>query len=133
VNIDIYSQIKFGDADGLRQFFGAHRFVHQETASALYTQYGVQQSTFGVSNSLAEEQWAEKMRQKKHGEMPQALKDWLAIHAVIHNQTYVTLGASADSVPDLSTVDFSDEQAFNDWMSSHQQMHDYEYSQLGLT
>ena len=132
MNLDAASNFSFGDRAALQQFFMAHRFVHEQEATALTAKYRVPQSTFGVSSSAAEEAWASAMRdQDAEAAKSPALTDWLQLHATIHNQTYFLLTGS--DAPDLSTVDFSDPGQFYQWMYAHQTMHDYEQSTLQLT
>ena len=71
--------------------------------------------------------------QSREGPMPQALIDWLQVHAVIHDQTYALLAGVGTVAPDLSVADFSQPQQFYDWMYAHQQMHDYAHQTLGLS
>lgn len=132
MNLDIASSIDFGDSDGLLHFFNDHRFVHEEESIALTAKYGGVFSTFGLFSSLAEDAWINLMRTRQ-GPPPQALIDWLQVHAFIHDQTYAALAGSGTTAPDLSVVDFSKEDQFYDWMYVHQQMHDYEQQTLGLS
>lgn len=130
MNLDLAASFNYGDAVGLRDFMLVHRFVHDETAAALAAQKGVSPNTFGVSSSAAEEAWVAAMRDEGE-ERPRVLRDWLELHATIHQQTYQAIGQV--DAPDLSSVDFSDPQQFSDWMFAHQQAHDYEQLNLGLT
>jgi hypothetical protein len=134
VNIDAAASTQFGDADGLRQFNLVHRFVHEQTGAALTKKFAVPVNVYGVDDPTALGAWIAAMRSGQKGQpVPLALQDWLFLHSQIHVNTYVLLGQSITGAPDLSQVDFGDEQAFNDWMYAHQQMHDYEQQQLGLT
>jgi len=137
MNIDLFSATEFGDVQGIRAFLLAHRFVHDQTSIALNKKYGVTASTFGISGETAEDAWIDLMKKGKQGETggltPDSLRNWLQIHADIHNQSYSLLAGTPTVAPDLSVVDFSDAQQFYDWMFVHQQMHDYEQGQLGLT
>jgi len=132
VNIDLVSQMVFGDREGLRDFFLVHRFVHDQTAEALTKTLGRSTSTFGLSSGPAEDAWATLM-QEGEGAVSAALTDWLKFHADIHSTTYTLLGQPGTVAPDLSVADFTKAESFSDWMFVHQSMHDFEYAQLGLT
>lgn len=132
MNLDLQSSMAFGDASGLRTYMLDHQMVHEQTANALSLKFGGSFSAFGVSSVIAEDAWIEVMQNRK-GPMPQALLDWLQIHAVIHDQTYQLLGGTGTVAPDLSVADFSQPQQFYDWIYVHQQMHDYEQQTLGLS
>lgn len=137
MNIDLAANTGFNDRQGLQNFFLVHRFVHDQTASALTARFGIPVTTFGVSGQAALDAWLEAMqkgaRGEKTGKVPAALQDWLNLHADMHNQSYTLLGQSPTVAPDLSEVDFSSPEEFYDWMQSHQAMHDFEYQELGLT
>jgi len=136
MNIDLAANTRFNDAEGLRDFFLVHHFVHLQTANALSAKYKVPVSTFAVESPAAQEEWIAMMREGQEGnprQTPPALRDWLNIHADMHNQSYALLGNTPTVAPDLSIADFTKEVSFADWMSVHQSMHDFEYSSLGLT
>lgn len=134
MNIDLASQINFADAQGLRDFFLVHQFVHDEEAAALTAQFGVPATTFGVLSPAAEEAWVQLMAAGSPRQpAPLALQDWLRLHAQIHINTYAQLGQNPTTAPDLSLVDFSSPNEFYDWMYVHQQMHDFEQSTLGVS
>jgi hypothetical protein len=132
VNIDVFANTRFGDEEGLKTFFLAHRFIHEQTGLALSQKFKVPVNTYGVSDALAQEAWIARMQSKEGGPIPKALADWLFLHSQMHVNTYILLGQSDTAAPDLSNVDFGNPQQFDDWMSAHQQMHDFEQSQLGL-
>jgi hypothetical protein len=134
VNIDLAATVNFKDADGIKNFMLVHRFVHEQTASALTQRFHVPASSFGLSSHLAEEAWIKLMADgKTPAKVPTPLQDWLRNHAQIHTDTYLLLGQDPTTAPDLSVVDFSASDQFYDWMFVHSQMHDFEYQQLGLT
>jgi hypothetical protein len=134
MNIDLAATTGFNDASGLRNFLLVHRFVHLAESQAFQAKFGVTVSTFGIDSQAAEDAWVALMREGAAGRpIPAALRDFLQVHAFIHNQSYTLLGQSATLAPDLSVVDFGDAQQYYDWMSVHQDMHDFEYQQLGLT
>ena len=132
MNLDLHSQLAFGDSTGLQAFFLLHRFVHEQEARALSDTYGGAFSTFGLSSQVAEGEWASLMRAEPRQPIPAALSDWLRFHAAIHNITFQTI-QSGGVAPDLSVTDFSQPTQFYDWMFVHTQMHDYEQQTLGLT
>jgi hypothetical protein len=132
VNLDLSSTFNFGDDRGLRTFLLDHRFVHEQTSNALALKLGGSYSTVALDSALSEEAWVELMR-RRQGPVPQALQDWLELHAQIHNQTYELLSGQGTVAPDLSVVDFGKPLEFYDWMYVHSQMHDFEQSSLGLT
>jgi hypothetical protein len=134
MNIDLDSQLPFGDGPGLRAFMLTHRFVHSQIAVYVLAQYGIQLSDFGLLNEIAVHQWEELMRQGRTSSVPQALQDWLNLHNTLHNQEFEAFsGENLVGLPDLSSVNFSSQEQFYDWMTTHQELHDYEQSVLGFT
>jgi hypothetical protein len=132
--IDLAATTGFGDESGLKNFFLVHRFIHDQTAAALTAKFNIAASSFGIFDSNAETEWLKVMKEAKPGQRPpQALSNWLKVHADIHVATYGLLGQSPTTAPDLSLVDFGDQEQFYDWMYAHQQMHDFEQASLGLT
>ena len=132
MNLDLASQLAFGDLEGLRNFLLLHRVVHDQEAAALTAKFHSPVSTFGVMDEAAEAEWARLMRSKPGTKASLALVNWLYLHAQIHNQSYALLNGATTVAPDLSQVDFSSASQFNDWMYVHQQMHDFEQSSLGI-
>jgi len=133
MNIDLDSQFLFGDTAGLRNFFLVHRFAHSAYQDKLQANFGVSFSTFPLTSGAAETDWEQLMqRGEKVRQIPQALGDWLILHANLHTSEYAAIGGPGNVAPDLSTVDFSDPGQFADWMYAHQQMHDYEAAILGV-
>jgi len=133
MNIDVYSQIVFGDTQALKVFFLAHRFAHDQESKALSDRYGGAFSTFGMSSPVAEETWAQMMQEEPPRPTPPPLADWLLFHAAIHNTTFQTIQSIGVVAPDISVADFSSPTQFYDWLLVHQLMHDYERQALGLT
>jgi hypothetical protein len=132
--IDLSATTSFGDDSGMKNFFLVHRFIHDQTAAALSAKFHVASSSFGIYDSLADEAWLALMKNGKAGTRPPpALAGWLKIHADIHVANYTLLGQTPTTAPDLSLVDFGDQEQFYDWMFVHSQMHDFEQSSLGLT
>jgi hypothetical protein len=132
--IDLAASTGFSDQSGMRNFFLVHRFVHDQTAAALTAKFSVPQSSFGITDEIAEREWLKVMADAKPGQpVPAALQTWLKVHSDIHIATFSLLGQTPTGAPDLSTVDFGSQQEFYDWMYAHQNMHDFEQSALGLT
>jgi hypothetical protein len=125
MNIDIFSQVDFGDAEGLRGFFLAHRFTHAQTALALAVAGSGVTPGGGLWGQLYEDSWIEQMRatlREEPIEVPPAVRDWLNQHAQLHQDEYSAL--SIGDVPDLSNVNFGSPSQFYDWMDAHRQVHD---------
>lgn len=132
--IDLSATTSFGDDSGMKNFFLVHRFIHDQTAAALTAKFNVAASSFGIFDSNADTEWLKLMKDAKAGTTPPpALRNWLQVHADIHVANYVLLGQTPTTAPDLSVVDFGDQEQFYDWMYVHQQMHDFEQASLGLS
>jgi hypothetical protein len=134
MNIDLDSQIQYGDTEGLRQFFLTHRFVHAQTALAISQQFSIALPSIGLASGAAEDAWSELMTARINGESrqpTQPLLDWLNLHAQLHQHEYSAVSPSLIA-PDLSTVNFNNEEQFNEWMQAHQQMHDAVSQSLGI-
>jgi hypothetical protein len=133
MNIDLSATTGFGDESGMKNFFLVHRFIHDQTAAALTAKFHVAASSFGIFDSKADDEWLNLMKNAKPGTTPPpSLRNWLKIHADIHVATYTLLGQTPTTAPDLSLVDFGDQEQFYDWMFVHQSMHDFEQASLGL-
>jgi hypothetical protein len=134
VIIDLSATTSFADESGINNFFLVHRFIHDQTATALTQRFGVSASSFGVFDTSAQAEWIDLMKKKEPGTRPpQALAVWLKVHSDIHIATYGLLGQTPTTAPDLSIVDFGSEEQYYDWMYVHQQMHDFEQASLGLS
>jgi len=132
MNLDIASTLNFGDEGGLRHFFLDHYTVHLQTANALSVKYSAPFSTIGLMDVLSEDAWVGLTTGRLKQTTP-ALRDWLILHATIHDTTEQQIVSVGLYAPDLSVVDFSQPGQFYDWMYVHQEMHDYEQQALGLT
>jgi hypothetical protein len=133
MNIDLDSQFQFGDAAGLKMFMLTHKFVHDQIALFAQAKYGSSFSGYGLMSPFAEAAWEELMKGERTENIPPALQDWLQLHAILHDEEYALIvGVSSIGQPDLSLVNFSDQQQFYDWMYVHQQLHDIEQGILGF-
>jgi len=134
MNIDVVSQFEFGDADGLRSFALAHRFVHTQTALALAVRANsLVVPSGGLWGQLYEDAWIEQMRASLRDEpigVPPPVNDWLRQHAQVHQDEYNALNVG--QVPDLSNVNFGNAEQFYDWMDAHRQIHTIVQNLLGL-
>jgi hypothetical protein len=133
VNLDITSQFSFGDGEGLKPFFLAHRLEHQSNAQLIVAQFGVAVPGFDVSDEVARQEWQVLMARLEGGPKSTSkhLKDWLTLHDMIHKAEYNAIGFGL--APDLLTVNFAVRGQFNQWMLDHQQAHDAVGSALGST
>lgn len=124
VNIQLQSQMFYGDADALRDFFFVHRLVHIGIDAAV-SRAGLgslPNATLDSERALAA--WVSVMRKDQQADEggQYALLDWLQLHANLHQAEYSALGLGVG--PDLGVVDFSQESEFYDWMYSHAAAHD---------
>ena len=130
MNIDVQSQMQYGDEGALRDLFLVHSLVHDEYAKAIATKRGTPTPTGGMRSNYALDEWAAVMRK----EIPAGaaiLADWLQLHNNLHQAEYEALGFGLS--PDLSEPDFTDESQFYDWMFAHNQIHLLVGKALGVT
>lgn len=132
MNIDLVSQMRFGDVAALRDFLLVHRLVHGELNSAIaQAGLGSTPSVFLDSDNVARA-WAARMQ---GAELTQdegaALVDWLQRHASLHQAEFdaVRFGIA----PDLAVVDFAAPTQFATWMTEHQEIHAAIGAVLGVT
>lgn len=133
MNIDLDSQMRYGDEQGLHNFMLFHQQVHDQIQKAIFLRTGALLPSFILLSPAAEEAWIATMRATLSGgtqEPKRALIDWLQFHSDLHNQEYSALGQG--QAPDLSVADFSKPDQFTDWMYAHQQLHDQLSSFLGI-
>lgn len=107
MNIDLQSQVTFGDSTSMMIFFGDHAFAHQTIAEAI-TDVTLQFPLVEVDN----------------------IYDWLEYHAAQHDSINAALNLTAPA--DLREVDLTDESQFYDWMNNHMMLHDVINQTLGL-
>ena len=133
MNIQLQSQMRYGDEAGLQDFAFVHRLVHHavDDVIAARGRGSMPNATLDGSSALAA--WSAAMRgerelteQERH-----ALRDWLQWHAALHQDEYSAFGLGF--APDLGVVDFGSEEQFNDWMYAHDQVHDTLNRAAGLS
>ena len=128
MNIQAQSQIEFGDEDGMHDFFFVHRLVHIQVDGAI-TRAGLGvPPNATIDSERALQGWLQQMRKGRNPDADvepgaaYALTDWLQLHDNLHQSEYAALNLG--EAPDLSVVDFSQENQFYDWMYAHSAIHD---------
>lgn len=111
MNIDLQSNIKFGDKEAFLVFLGDHAMAHQQYQAAMFTQTGVQVPGFDMAELGKPNEWA-------------------LAHYEIHRSINNRLGLPEPS--DLLSFDLEHEGPFQDWLLNHQYLHDATDSLLGL-
>lgn len=111
MNIDLSSEIRFGDRQGLLYFLNDHAISHQQYQAAVFSLYGLSIAAFD-------------MAEIGHPE------DWKVFHYEIHRAINSTINAP-DPV-DLLNFDFSKKESFQNFMQNHQYLHDATDKALGL-
>ena len=130
-NIDLASQIRFGDVVGLRTFLLQHKQDHDAIDGAIQTTQARLLTAGSLLSIAAEQTWVQLMVQPDEPTDQRALQDWLADHGNLHDSEYAALGLA--DAPDLTEVDFSKADQFYDWMLAHAQLHQIEKNVLGLS
>lgn len=124
MNIQLQSQMAYGDTTGLRDFFFVHHLVHQAVDAHIAAAGKGAMANAVLDSDSALDGWAAVMR--KDESVPSgkasALTDWLHLHAALHQGEYSAFGLGI--APDLGVVDFSSERQFYDWMLAHREVHD---------
>ena len=100
----------FGEEGAFDEFIGLNEIAHQTIARFLQ-KFGIQISRIPLTQS------------------PIGNSEWLLDHWTLHKAEGKALGIA---VPDLSAVDFTDEQQYLDWMRSHAALHELENLALGI-
>lgn len=134
MNLDIASQIEFGDAEGLRAFALTHRFVHLQTALVFATTNNIVIPSGGLWGQAYEDAWITQMLASIEGEnigIPPPIADWLRQHAQLHQDEYT--GLQIGDAPDLSNVDFGKPSQFYEWMDAHRLIHETVQNILGIS
>ena len=108
--LSLSADAPFDDKEAFLEFIGLNEIAHQTIARFLQ-KFGIPISRVPLSES------------------PLSNSDWLLDHWTLHIAEGRALGIS---VPDLSAVDFSDEQQYLDWMRSHAALHEAENLALGI-
>ena len=111
MNIDLQSNMHFGDKEAFLVFLGDHAMAHQQYQAKMFTQAGVQVPGFDMAELGNPTDWA-----LQHYE----------IHRAINN----TLKLPDPS--DLLAFEVDQEAAFYDWLINHQYLHDATDVSLGL-
>lgn len=111
MNIDLVSNMRFGDKEAFLVFLGDHAMAHLQYQTAVFAFNGQQIPGFDMA---------------EFGQQ----QDWLAEHYEVHRALYSALGLG--DAPDLQTVDLGKETQFYDWTQNHQLIHDTIDSFLGL-
>ena len=102
MNIAIVSDAPFGNVDAFNDFLGVHDIAHQTIARFLA-------SAGRPLNSVP------------LADTPVDNPDWMLDHYQIH----VSIGSAIrQSVPDLSSVDLTNEEQYRDWMLIHADLHE---------
>lgn len=120
MNIDLQSQMQFGDEQALRDLFLVHRLTHDAYAKAIVAKGGPSTPTGGLSNDAALAEWGALMKGDDVGSAA-ILRDWLELHQNLHQAEYSALGFG--QLPDLANIDFSQASQFYDWMAGHADIH----------
>jgi hypothetical protein len=133
VMLDITSQMRYGDGQGLKEFFLAHRLAHADNAALIATKFNSTVTGFDVSDETASKEWEVLMANLEDGPKrpSQHLKDWLTLHSLIHQAEYDVIGFGI--APDLVSANFANRDEFDQWMLDHQQSHDAVGAALGST
>ena len=108
--ISIFADAPFDDKEAFLEFIGLNEIAHQTIARFLQ-KFGIPISRIPLSES------------------PLSNSNWLLDHWTLHESEGRALGIP---VPDLSAVDFNDEQQYLDWMRSHAALHEAENLALGI-
>lgn len=108
MNIDLQSEVVFGDVNAMMIFFGDHAFSHQTIAQNIPTSNILVFPLVEVENFV----------------------DWLNYHGNEHDSIATALNLSVPA--DIRDVDFSDQTQFYDWMYNHRMLHDLINTTLGI-
>jgi hypothetical protein len=111
--LDITSNNPF-DEDSFVDFLGVNELSHQ-TINEFMQRKGLKPTILPLNSD------------------PRVNQQWLQDHWVQHQNEFLLLGLGIDNLPDLSVVDFNDEEQYLDWMQQHASVHDYVNSVLGIT
>jgi hypothetical protein len=108
VNIDIFSNMEFGDPEGWKVFNLNHNYIHQTYSDLIVVKYNIQIASYDLS-------------QANLGDRMQ-MQGWLQTHDQVHQAISQALNLGVS--PDLETVDLTQKEQFYDWMYYHQLIHD---------
>lgn len=111
MNIDLQSNMRFGDTEAFLIFLGDHALAHQQYQAAMFTQKGVQIPGFDMAE-LGDP------------------KEWALAHYEIHRAIGSVLLLPEPT--DLLELDLEREAQFYTWTYNHQVLHDAIDTVLGL-
>jgi hypothetical protein len=112
--IDIASDTTFGDEDGFQDFLSTNELAHNNISYLLIGK------GFSVENLPLVEN-------------PKNNSNWLQDHYTMHQQEFQFLGLNQDNLPDLSVVDFNNQEQYSQWMQDHASVHDFINQVLRIT
>lgn len=123
MNIQVQSQMNFGDENSLQDFFFVHRLVHIQVDGVIATNGGGSMPNSTIDSERALETWGGLMVEREIDDGGRAaLLDWLQLHANLHQAEYSALQLGV--APELGVVDFAQQNQFYDWMYAHSAVHD---------
>lgn len=111
MNLDLQSNMRYGDKQAFLSFLGDHAFAHTQYQAAMFAQTGVQIPGFDMAELGNPAEWA-------------------LAHYEIHRAINSVLKLPEPS--DLLSFDIERETSFYDWTINHQFLHDTTDSILGL-
>lgn len=111
MNIAVWTDTPFDDADAFLDFQLAHVLAHDRIAQVLYSGSGFYQTY--------------PLYDENHGDA-----GWKLDHQTEHESIFTLL--QMDGLPDLTTVDFDKRDEFENWMLLHQQVHERINNALGI-
>lgn len=113
MNLDIASDIEFGDEDGFLEFLAMNEINHQQQQEAML-KAGFDADYAPLFTS------------------PNVDENWLGTHYLIHLDQFEKLGLGASNLPDISQCNFKDPDQFAEWMANHAYIHDVVNTVLNL-
>jgi len=119
-----YTQIPFGDTEGLTQFFFAHRLNHIAIDHAIITNSLGNPANSTIDSQEALNSWIKQMNKPDETEDKTAsiLFDWLTWHDNLHQAEYNAFGLGES--PSINQFDTKNPGDFYNWMYLHAQMHE---------
>lgn len=119
-----YTQIPFGDTEGLTQFFFAHRLNHIAIDQKIITNSLGSPANATIDSQEALKSWIQQMTKPDETDEKAAsiFFDWLTWHDNLHQAEYNALNLG-DS-PSIGQFDPKSQGDFYSWMYLHAQMHE---------
>lgn len=119
-----YTQIAFGDAQGLAQFFFAHRLNHIQIDHQIIVNQLGSPANSTIDSQEALNAWIQQMTKPDeiNDKAVSLFFDWLQWHDNLHQAEYDAF-ALGDS-PSISQFDPRKPDDFYNWMYLHAQMHE---------